>query len=74
MLPFARCIVIELGENGAVVEQLRETVVVFLAFSICSGILCLFPFLMIAQMGKNERSHHLIMSAWVEKKKKKLSH
>lgn len=51
------------------IEQLTETVALFLAFSICSGILWLFPFLMIAQMGKNGRSHRLIMSAWEEKKK-----
>lgn len=71
MLPCVHSIVTELGEDGTVVERLRETVAQFLAFSICSGIIWLFPFQMIAQMGKNGRSHHLIMSAWEGKKKPK---
>lgn len=73
MLPSVHSIAIELGENGSVIEQLTETVALFLAFSICSGILWLFPFLMIAQMGKNGRSHHLILTVWKEEKKKTVS-
>jgi len=49
----------------------EQTVALFLAFSIGSGIIWFFLSLMIAQMGKSERSYHWIISIWKEKKKKK---
>lgn len=47
----------------------KWTAALFLAFSICSGIIWFFPFLVIAQMEKSEKSHHLIVSVQGEKKK-----
>lgn len=41
----------------------EQTVALFLAFNICSGIIWFFPFLMI-EMGESEGSHHLIISVW----------
>lgn len=45
------------------------TVALLLAFNNCSGIIWFFPFLMVAQTGKRERNHYLIVSVWRGEKK-----